>query len=128
LGEGSSDGSEVEVPTYYIGRINFFVKVTPPDAMDVVFADEGDEGVEPLRLAVMDLHLVQRVDSGVGIIYQSATYCSGSTACAHPNCAFSLCCDGESYGTIISKQVMAQDDKTAFFVPYSNMSASGQDD
>jgi hypothetical protein len=126
LGDSSSDVSEPEVPTYYIGRINFFVKVTPPDAMDVDFADEG--GAESLRLAVMDLHLVQRIDSGVGIIYQSVTYCSGSTACEHPNYALSLCYDEDSYGTIISKQVMAQDDKTAFFVPYSNMSASGQDD
>jgi hypothetical protein len=126
LGDSNSDGSEPEVPTYYIGRINFFVKVTPPDAMDVDFADEGV--AEPLRLAVIDMHLVQRVDSGVGIIYQSVTYCSGSTACKHPNYALSLCLDYDSYGTIVSKQVMAQDDKTAFFVPYSNMSASGQDD
>jgi hypothetical protein len=48
-------------------KINFSVKVTPPDADDVDIADEG--GVEPLRLAVMDLHLFQRVVGGVGIIY-----------------------------------------------------------
>jgi hypothetical protein len=29
LGEGSSDSFESEVPTYYIGRINFSVKLTP---------------------------------------------------------------------------------------------------
>ena len=125
LGDSSSDSSQPEVPTYYIGRINVFVKVTPPDAMDVDFAVEG--GAEPLRLAVMDLHLVQRVDSGhhgVGIVYQSVTYCSGSTACKHPNYALSLRYEEDSYGTIVSKQVMAQDDKAAFFVPYSNQGSS----
>jgi hypothetical protein len=80
---------------------------------------------EPLRLVVMDLHVVQRVATSVGVMYQSVTYVSGNAA--FHNCALGLSYDEHSWGTIICKQVMAQDEGIMYFVPYSNMSASGED-
>jgi hypothetical protein len=121
------DGTEFEVTTHYIGKINFFVKVVPPCRMEVdeVVPVAGDVPAADLRLAVMDLHLVQRLDMGMGVLYQSVTYCSG--AAALPNTALPLCYDEEHVGHMVSKHVMAQEDGVAFFLPYSNMSASGED-
>ena len=76
-------------------------------------------------MAVVDLHLVQRLDRQWGVMYQSVTYCSGLAA--FPNTAFSLCCDREAVGTMLDKHALAQEAETAFFLPYSNMSASGED-
>jgi hypothetical protein len=101
-------------------------------SIDTDHADAGvghgsESGVpaEPLRLAVMDLHLSQRVATSVGVMYQSVTYVSGNAAVR--NCALGLSYDADSLGTIICKQVMAQDEGITYFVPYSNMSASGED-
>lgn len=42
---------------------------------------------EVLRLAVLDLHLLQEVDAGIGPAYQSVTYCTGDAAAAvHQHC------------------------------------------
>lgn len=71
-----------------------------------------------LRLVVMDLHLVHRVATSVGVVYQSVTYVSGNAA--FHNCALGLSYDEHSWGTIICKQVMAQDEGIMYFVPYSN--------
>lgn len=130
-GEGSGSDADVEVPTYYVGKINYFVKVTAPEHMETD-QPEGDEHgaeeqhAETMRLAVMDLHLLQRIDTGVGIVYQSVTYCAG--AAAHCNAALSLSVNPDSWGCIVSKHALAQDNGVAFFVPYGNMSAAGQDD
>jgi hypothetical protein len=121
-GVGSSSG--VVEPTHYVGKIQYFVKVIAPSAMEV----DGEAGVvsaSDLRLAVMDLHLLQRLDRELGVMYQSVTYCSGQAA--YPNTAFSLCCDREAVGTMLTKHALAQEAGKAFFLPYSNMSASGED-
>jgi hypothetical protein len=131
-GEGS-DGEDEEVPTYYIGRIKYFVRVDPPEVHPDAsgFDHAGDMGgaqgpVASLRLAVMDLHLLQRIETAVGIVYQSVTYCSG--AAAYTNSAISLSCAENDIGSIISKPVLARDSNVAYFVPYANMSASGEAD
>lgn len=116
------DGNVEECPTEYIGKINFFVKVAPP---------EGAENVEVLRLAVMDLHLVESVwtdlsKSRVGDFYQSSTYKAGLPHYA--NCAVSLSHQEGSWACLCCKLAMAIEGDMAFFMPYSNMSASGQDD
>jgi hypothetical protein len=131
-GEGS-DGDEEDVPTYYIGRIKYFVRVDPPvvhpDASGFDHAGDGGAAQSPvasLRLAVMDLHLLQRMDTAVGVVYQSVTYCCGSAA--YTNSALSLSCGENDVGSIISKPVLARDSNVAYFVPYANMSASGEAD
>ena len=122
-----SDGNESAVPTYYVGKISYFVRVDPPNATDIDSAAEGDQALpEALRLAVMDLHLVHRLQTPVGLLYQSATYCSGSAA--YPSFALTLSFDEEAEGTIVSKPVLARDSNMAYFVPYGNMSASGESD
>lgn len=114
--EEESAEEESEVATDYIGKVEYFVKVVPPVGEDV----------EVLRLAVMDLHLLQRIDAGVGAAYQSVTYCNGAPA--HSNTALSLSLDDSSCGTLCCKMALAQEDGVAFFLLYSNMSASGVDD
>jgi hypothetical protein len=129
-GEVAVEGVEGDVvPTDYIGKVRHFVKVVPPvlsaTAMDV---DQEGQGVvpEPLRLAIVDLHLLQRVDGGVGVAYQSSTYCSGAPA--HANVALSLSFDASHWCNMCCKLALAQEDGVAVFLPYSNMSASGQDE
>jgi hypothetical protein len=73
----------------------------------------------------MDLHLLQRLDRELGVMYQSVTYCSGQAA--YPNTALSLCCDREAVDTMLTKHALAQEPGKAFFLPYSNMSSSGED-
>lgn len=117
----------MEVPTFYVGKINYFVKVVPPGA---TVGDVTEQDVvlpaESLRLAVMDLHLLQRIDKGVGVLYKSVTYCSG--AAAYPNTALGLSWEEDSAGTIMCKQVLAKENGDAYFLPYSNMSASAGED
>ena len=130
--EGASE--EPEVPTDYIGKILCFVKVIPPavtpQAMDIdPSVDQGGLGAvkaEPLRLAIMDLHVLQRVDAGVGMAFQSVTYATGFPA--YSSFALSLSADDSSWGSMYHKLAMATADGVAFFLPYSNMSASGEDD
>jgi hypothetical protein len=128
---GGSSSSGVREPDYYVGKIKYFVKVVAPAAMDVdgVEADVGAGAaavpVTDLRLAVMDLHLLQVLDAHEGVSYQSVTYCSGLAH--HLNTAFNLSFDEEAVGTIIAKHALAKEAGKAFFLPYSNMSASGED-
>jgi hypothetical protein len=75
LGVDSSDA--VQEPTYYAGKIAYFVKIVAPAAMDLDGAVEEPAVVPDLRLAVMDLHLLQRLDREIGVMYHSVTYCSG---------------------------------------------------
>jgi hypothetical protein len=124
VGEAVSGGQEAETPTDYIGKVRHFVKVVPP----VVSADQLGQCERPevLRLAIMDLHLLQGVDAGVGVSYQSVTYCTGAPA--HSNTALSLSFDANSWGIMCCKMALAEENGVAFFLPYSNMSASGMDD
>jgi hypothetical protein len=133
LGEAVS-GEECEVPTYYIGKVSYFVKVVPPRPSSgdgEIEAGGGEIGsagapAEVLRLAVLDLHLLQEVDAGVGPAYQSVTYCTGDAA--YTNTAMSLSLDDHSVGKLCCKMALAKENDVAFFLPYSNMSASGSDD
>lgn len=130
----SSSSREVE-PTPFIGKIQYFVKVVAPAAMEVDgmagLAGElaGEQAAlgqaNDLRLAVMDLHLLQRLDRVFGVSYQSVTYSSGTAA--YPNTALSLSCDVGTTRSIVGKHVLAQEAGKAFFLPYGNMSASGED-
>jgi hypothetical protein len=88
--------------------------------------DQQSEQPEVLRLAIMDLHLLQGIDAGVGVAYKSVTYCTG--VAAHSNTALSLSIDDNSWGILRCKMALAQEDGVAFFLPYSNMSASGTDE
>jgi hypothetical protein len=123
-------GDECEAPTDYIGKVSHFVKVVPPvmSAVDesVGSPDQQSEQPEVLRLAIMDLHLLQGIDAGVGVAYKSVTYCTG--VAAHSNTALSLSIDDNSWGILRCKMALAQEDGVAFFLPYSNMSASGTDE
>jgi hypothetical protein len=121
---GGEQEGEVQVPTDYVGKIQCFVKVVPPAADDVDQA--AVQQADVLRLAVMDLHLLQCVDAGVGPAYQSVTYCSG--VAAYSNTALSLSVGDSSFGTLCCKMALAQESDVAFFLLYSNMSASGTDD
>jgi hypothetical protein len=60
-----------------------------------------------------------------GVSYQSVTYSSGTAA--YPNTALSLSCDVGTTRSIVGKHVLAQEAGKAFFLPYGNMSASGED-
>ena len=90
--------------------------------------DQQSEQPEVLHLAIMDLHLhlLQGIDAGVGVAYKSVTYCTG--VAAHSNTALSLSIDDNSRGILRCKMALAQEDGVAFFLPYSNMSASGTDE
>jgi hypothetical protein len=128
-GEGSDDVDEV--PTYYIGRIKYFVRVDPPVVQpDALGLDHAGNGVAAqigrLRLAVTDLHLTQRIVTAMGVLYQSVTYCCGSAA--YINSALTLSYNENDVGSIISKPVLARDSNVAYFVPYANMSACGEAD
>jgi hypothetical protein len=122
-GVDSSDA--VQEPTYYAGKIAYFVKIVAPAAMDLDAAVEEPAVVPDLRLAVMDLHLLQRLDREIGVMYQSVTYCSGISH--YPNTALSLSFDEQAPGAIVGKHALALEAGKAFFLPYSNMSASGED-
>ena len=58
--------------------------------------DQQSEQPEVLRLAIMDLHLLQGIDAGVGVAYKSVTYCTG--VAAHSNTALSLSIDDKQLG------------------------------
>lgn len=125
--EGLDDGVVEDCPTDYIGQIKYFVKVVPPAVMDT----EGVVQAEVLRLAVMDLHLVQLVStdlakSRVGEFYQSTTYKAALPLYA--DYAVSLSQQEGEWACLCCKLVMGIDGDVAIFMPYSNMSASGQDD
>jgi hypothetical protein len=115
------DGVAAECPTDYIGKIKFFLKVVAPVEMGSDAAD-----AEVLRLAVMDLHLVQWVESAVGGFYQCSAYEAG-TPCFR-DYAMSLSQQEGDWGSLCYKLAMGSDGNVAIFLPYSNMSASGQDD
>ncbi len=127
VGDAIGDEQECEVPTDYIGKVNYFVKVVPAEGVDSSEgADEPAPKAEVLRLAVMDLHLLQCIDAGVGDAYQSVTYAAGRAA--YSNTALSLSWDDNSWATLCCKMALAVADGVAFFLPYSNMFASGVDD
>ena len=129
VGEAVWGEQESEVPMDYIGKVRHFVKVCPQVVSPAGSLDQSDQPCQEsdvLRLAIMDLHLLQEVDAGVGVAYQSVTYCTG--AAAHSNTALSLSFDDNSWGTLCCKMALAEENGVAFFLPYSNMSASGTDD
>lgn len=132
---------EVEVLTPYVGRVKHFVKVVPPglrSEQDGSFGmnagQGGDDGMrvdeaEPLRLAVIDLHVLQRVEVGGGVSYQSVTYSTGLPSKA--NTAVSLSFKRSSWGRLVGKYAFAQEKgahSPAVFLPYSNLSGSSSED
>jgi predicted metal-binding protein len=103
---------QAEQAVKYIGQVQFFVKVLPP---------AGCAG-QPLRLAVTHLYKLETVAGCAGMLYHAPTYL------AHPACpyyAVDMGIDEHEASAMQDKHVMACSGTGAFFMPYSNMSASG---
>lgn len=104
--------------TSYIARVKYFVKVSPP-------ADH-DSDMQPvvLRLALSDLFKVSDVSWGAGVVYHSPTYPHSADVQA---AAVDMLVTAQGAAAMRDKHAMARTSTDgAWFMPYSNMSGSGQ--
>lgn len=113
------EGTSTRV-TQYIARVKYFVKVSPP-------ADHDSAEQPPvLRLAICDMFKLRNVDWGAGVVYHSPAY--PRTADGEPK-AVDMHVDAQGVGPMQNKHAMAcTTTDGAWFVPYSNMSGTGQEE
>jgi hypothetical protein len=107
--------AENAAPTNYVGHVQYFVMVLPP---------AGCDG-QPLRLAITNLHKLETVNGGAGVLYQAPTYPADPS---HTRYAVHMHMDEHGAAAMHDKLVMACSGTGAFFMPYSNMSASARED